>query len=474
MVMGELAQDTETLVIGGGPGGYAAAFRAADLGQEVTLVDLSPKPGGVCLHRGCIPSKTYLHVAELLHDSQSARSMGVSFEPPHIDLTALRSWKNKVVNQLADGLIALGSQRGVQILRGRAVFEGPNQVRLHECEISRMNFKQAVIATGSAPIAFAGHKRSKDSRVMTSTEALELADMPQSLLVIGGGYVGLELGSVYAALGSRVSIVELGPSLLPGVDADLVRILSKRLDALFDAVYLNTEVMTLTEGDHEVTARLAGPKAPDRRTFERVLTAIGRRPATRSLGLDSAGVELDAKGFIKVDERLRTSNPHIFAVGDVVGGAMLAHKATKEGKIAAEVIAGHPSAFDNRAIPAVVYTDPQVAWCGLTETQAAAQKIPVEMRRFPWRASGRALTMGLSEGVTKMLIHPESKRILGVGIAGRGAEGLIAEAVLAIEMGALAEDLALSIHPHPTLSETEGEVAEIFLGSATHVMPSKR
>lgn len=474
MVMGELALETEVLVIGGGPGGYAAAFRAADLGMEVTMVDLSPKPGGVCLHRGCIPSKTYLHAAELIWDAGQAVAMGIVFDPPRIDLPALRQWRNKVVTRLADGLVSLGKQRGVQMIRGRAVFEGRDQVRLHEAEISHIKFKHAVVATGSAPITFPDVSRNKGSRVMTSTAALEMADIPNSLLVIGGGYVGLELGSVYAALGSRVSVVELGTDLLPGVDSDLVGILRTRLDALFETIHLDTRVVALEENDTGVLARFKGADAPSHRKFDRVLVAIGRRFNTKSLGLDLAGIELDEKGFIKTDDTRRTSNPAVFAVGDVSGGVMLAHKATKEGKIAAEVIAGHPSAFDARAIPAIVYTDPQIAWCGLTESEAKAKNIPVEIRRYPWRASGRALTMGLTEGVTKMLINPKTQRILGVGIAGRGAEGLIAEAVLAIEMGALAEDLALSIHPHPTLSETEGEVAEIFLGSATHVLSPKR
>jgi len=474
MVMGELTQETELLVIGGGPGGYAAAFRAADLGLEVTMVDISPKPGGVCLHRGCIPSKTFLHAAELLNDAQKARLMGINFDPPRIDLDRLRQWKNEIVTQLADGLVSLSNQRGVQLIRGRAQFEGPGQVRLLESDVRRITFKHAIIATGSAPIPLPGAGWKKGGRVMSSTEALELTDIPQSLLVIGGGYVGLELGSLFAALGSRVSVAELGPSLLPGADSDLVKVLRKSLDSIFDAVYLNTRVEALNESQRLVTAHLQGQDVPAEADFERVLVAIGRRPATSALGLERAGVEMDTNGFIKADKTQRTSNPYIFAVGDVVGGVMLAHKAAREGKIAAEVIAGQPSAFDARAVPAVVYTDPQIAWCGLTEAAAKAQHIPVEIRRFPWRASGRALSMGQAEGVTKMLVDPETQRILGVGIAGRGAEALIAEAVLAVEMGALAEDVALSIHPHPTLSETEGEVAEIFLGSATHVLSKKR
>ncbi len=434
------------------------------------MVDLSAKPGGVCLHRGCIPSKTYLHLTELLHDTRMAKAMGITFDPPQIDLNGMRQWKNSVVKQLSDGLVALVNQRGIQMVRGRAVFEGPNKVRLHGAEIYHIAFKHAIIATGSAPITFPGLKSGKERRVITSTGALELTGIPETLLVIGGGYVGLELGSVYAALGSRVSLVEQGTVLLPGVDDDLVRVVSKRITSLFEAIHLNTRVLDLKESHSSVTANLAGPQNSSTKDFEQVMIAIGRRPTTRGLALERAQVTTDEHGFIRVDQTMRTSNRSIFAVGDVVGGMMLAHKASREGKIAAEVIAGKPSAFDARAIPAVVYTDPQIAWCGLTETDAKAKQIKVEVRRFPWRASGRALTMGLTEGVTKMMINPDTQRILGVGIAGRGAESLIAEAVLAIETGALVEDLALSIHPHPTLSETESEVAEIFLGSATHVL----
>jgi dihydrolipoamide dehydrogenase len=473
MVMGELSLETELLVIGGGPGGYAAAFRAADLGMDVTMVDLASKPGGVCLHRGCIPSKTYLHVAELLHDAKQAQSMGISFLEPQIDLNALRQWKNQVVDQLAAGLVTLSNQRGVQMIRGRAVFEDLNQVRLHQAEIGHITFKQAIIATGSKPLTLPHSRSKKGGRVMTSTAALELVDIPPSLLVIGGGYVGLELGSVYAALGSRVCVVESGPVLLNGVDRDLVNVLLKRLNSLFEAIYLNTRVLELSETQQAVKVKLDGPKALTEKVFDRVLVAIGRKPTTQGLGLKNAGVAVDEQGLIKIDDGFHTSNPAIYAVGDVVGGLMLAHKAAKEGKIAAEIMAGYSSAFDARAIPAVIYTDPQIAVCGLTEEMAAAQNMAVKIRRFPWRASGRALTMGLAEGVTKMIIASETNRILGVGIAGRGAESLIAEAVVAIEMGALADDLALSIHPHPTLSETEGEVAEIFLGSATHVFSPK-
>ncbi len=473
MVMGELTQETEVIVIGAGPGGYAAAFRAADLGMDVTMVDLSERPGGVCLFRGCIPSKTYLYISELIHNARRAESMGIFFGPPRIDLNALRNWKNQVVDKLAEGLMTLNNKRGVQLIQGRVEFEGSNKVRLHEANVSHITFKHAVLACGSHPIPFPGAPRQKSSRVMTSTEALELIDIPENLLVIGGGYVGLELGSVYAALGSKVTVAELGGGLLTGVDPDLIKVLEKHLRELFHAIYLNTQVLDLKETPDSVEVQFKGEADPaNQQQFDRVLVATGRKPNSSGLGLEAAGVAVDAKGFIQVDEQQRTSNAHIFAVGDITGGMMLAHKAMREGKIAAEVIAGKPSAFDARAIPAVVYTDPQIAWCGLTEVEALRRNIPTEIRRFPWKASGRASTMGIEDGMTKMIISPDTQRILGVGIVGRDTEGLISEAVLAIEMGALVQDLALSIHPHPTLSETEGEVAEIFMGSATHVLSS--
>jgi dihydrolipoamide dehydrogenase len=468
--MGELTQETEVIVIGAGPGGYAAAFRAADLGMDVTMVDLSERPGGVCLFRGCIPSKTYLYVSELIHDARLAESMGVFFAPPRIDLDALRSWKNRVVDKHAEGLLTLNNKRGIQLIQARAEFESENRVRLHDSDVSHIRFKHAILASGSHPIPFPGAPRQKGGRVMTSTEALDLVDIPESLLVIGGGYVGLELGSVYAALGSRVTVAELGDSLLPGVDPDLIRVLARHLQELFHAIHLNTQVLELIETPDSVEVHFKGEADPASQRFDRVLVAIGRKPNASGMGLEAAGVSVDDRGFVRVDEQQRTSNAHVFAVGDVAGGMMLAHKAMREGKVAAEAIAGKPSAFDARVIPAVVYTDPQIAWCGLTEIEAQRRNIPIQVRRFPWKASGRASTMGIEDGLTKMIIAPDTQRILGVGIVGRYTEGLISEAVLAIEMGALVQDLALSIHPHPTLSETEGEVAEIFLGSATHVL----
>jgi dihydrolipoamide dehydrogenase len=471
--MGELEQETEVLVIGSGPGGYAAAFRAADLGLDVTMVDPAARPGGVCLYKGCIPSKTFLFLSELIHDAARAESMGITFGKPQINLKALRDWKGSVIDAMADGLVSLSNRRGVQLLQGRAQFESSQTARIYDCEVSRIKFRHAVIATGSRPIEFPGTEFKSGGRIMSSTGALALADVPPNLLVIGGGYVGLELGMVYVALGSRVSLVELEDRLLAGVDADLVKPLYQRLNTLFDAISLQTKVASMKADESGVDVILEGNVEKTEQRFDRVLVAIGRNAHTRDIGLENTGVELDEKGFIKVDDQQRTADERIFAVGDVVGGMMLAHKATREGKVAAEVIAGEPSAFDVRAIPAVVYTDPQIAWCGLTEEAARRENIAINVQRFPWKFSGRATTLGAPEGLTKIIVDPETGRIMGVGIVGRDTEGLISEGVLAIEMGALAEDMGLSIHPHPTLSETEGEAAELYLGSATHILSKK-
>jgi dihydrolipoamide dehydrogenase len=427
----------------------------------------------VCLFKGCIPSKTFLYLAELIHDADKAAAMGISFGKPQISLAGMRNWKSQVIDKLAAGLVSLSERRGVQLIAGRAEFESSEVVRLHDSEVSRIKFRHAVLATGSRPIPFPGTDFKGGGKIMSSTGALALADVPGRLLVLGGGYVGLELGSVYAALGSRVTLVEFMDRLLPGVDRDLVEPLNQNLLQIFEHIHLKTKVLSLAEDGNGVAVTLEGEIAEPQQRFDRVLVAIGRSPASRGIGLENTRVQLDDRGFVVVDEQMRTADEKIFAVGDVAGGMMLAHKATREGKIAAEVIAGQPSAFDVRAIPAVVYTDPQIAWCGVTEEDARRENRPVTVQRFPWKFSGRAATMGAPEGLTKLLVDPASGRILGVGIAGRDTEGLISEGVLAVEMGALAEDLALSVHPHPTLSETEGEAAEIFLGTATHILSKK-
>jgi dihydrolipoamide dehydrogenase len=400
--------------------------------------------------------------------------MGISFGNPRIDLDALRNWKGRVIDKMANGLVNLTNRRGIQLLRGRVKFENSDTVRVYDGDVSHIKFRHAILATGSQPIPFPQTTFKTNGRIISSTGALALADVPENLLILGGGYVGLELGTVYATLGSRVSLVELEDRLLAGVDQDLVQPLHRRLDILFDSINLKTRVVSMAENINGVDVTFEGDIDTPKQSFDKVMVAIGRKPCSRDIGLENTKVILDERGFVAVDDQQRTADGRIFAVGDVIGGMMLAHKATREGKVAAEVIAGKPSAFDVRAIPAVVYTDPQIAWCGLTEAQARAENRDISVQRFPWKFSGRAATMGATEGLTKVIVDPATGRILGVGITGRDTEGLISEGVLAIEMGALAEDMALSIHPHPTLSETEAEAAEIFLGSATHILPKPR
>lgn len=469
MVMGELSQETQVAVIGGGPGGYAAAFRAADLGLEVTLVEEEPRCGGTCLLRGCIPSKALLQTAEIIWDAAEAARRGVRFPTPELDLVKLRAWKDGIIDTLASGLDRLAKKRNVQIVRARAVFENAHTLRLEGSDLTHLTFQHAVIAVGSEPLSLPGVSLKPNGRIMDSTGALAVHDIPARLLVVGGGYIGLELGCAYAVFGSRVSLVHRAERILGGVDDDLVRPLVKRIGGLFESVRLETEVEALREDADGVTAVLRGPSETREERFDRVLIAVGRAPRSRGLGLEALGIATDEAGFIRVDGQRRTSMPHIYAVGDVAGHPMLAHKAMREGKVAAEAIAGMPSAYDVQAVPAVVYTDPQIAWAGLTETEARRKNMAVKIARFPWGASGRALTMDAADGLTKILFDPESGRILGMGIVGRGAETMIAEGVLALEMGASAEDVALTVHAHPTLSETEGEAAEVFLGSATHL-----
>ncbi|MDA2923818.1 dihydrolipoyl dehydrogenase [Acidobacteria bacterium AH-259-L09] len=466
--MAESSRETELVVIGAGPGGYAAAFHAADLGLDTILVDTRERPGGICLYAGCIPSKALLFVAELVGKAHHAEEFGIRFGDPKIDLEALRKWKERVVGKFTEGLSQLVHLRGIEFVRGRARFESSESLRLRDSEVSEIKFKNAIVATGSRPVGIPGVEIESD-RAMDSTTALELEEVPETLLVVGGGYIGLELGTVYASLGSRLTLVELTDGLLPGVDRDLVRPLHKRMQDMFASIHLNTKVVGMEETKKGVQVDFEGEIEEDRQTFEKVLVCVGRRSNSDDLGLEKTRVEIDEKGFIKIDNQCRTTDSRIFAVGDVASEPMLAHKATREGKVTAEVIAGQPAVFDNLAIPAVVFTDPEVAWCGVTETQAKSEGREVKVTRFPWAASGRALTLGRLEGLTKMIFDPETGRILGVGIVGPHAGELIAEGVLAIEMGAVAEDLAAIIHTHPTLSETMGEVAEAFLGRALHI-----
>lgn len=467
--------ETELVVLGGGPGGYPAAFEAADHGVKATLIDEGAKPGGVCLNRGCIPSKALLHVAKLINESKEAADWGLNFAKPKIDLNKLREFKNNVIGKMAGGIGELCKLRGVTLVQGRGTFLDAHtlEVKKSDGKADQLRFKHAIIATGSVP-AMPPAFNIGDPRVMDSTGALELADIPGSLLVVGGGYIGLEMGSVYAALGSKVTVVELTPGLLPGADRDLVRPLQKRLEQQFSKIYLNTKVDGLQATRGGIAVSLSGEGVEPKQTFDRVLISIGRRPNSKGFGLEATGIAANEKGFIPVDGQRRTAVPHIFAIGDVAGEPMLAHKATREAKVAVEALLGKPAVFDSVAIPAVVFTDPEVAWCGLQEHEAKAQNREVKVVRYPWAASGRATTLGRNEGLTKLICDPETQRVLGVGIVGVGAGELIAEAVLAVETAAVARDLADSIHAHPTLSETLMEAAEGIFGQATHVYRPKR
>lgn len=474
--MTDTLKKIELAVIGGGPGGYAAAFLAADLGLKVALIDPDTNPGGVCLHRGCIPSKALLHVAKLISESAEAKDWGLTFTKPKVDLKKLRSWKNDVVEQLTGGLGGLTKRRGITHYKGMAKFSGKNELEVTvDGKTQTLKFDNAIVATGSSPVKI-GAFPDYSKKIMDSTQALELADIPPRLLVIGGGYIGLEMGTVYAALGSKVTVIEMTPGLLPGVDRDLVRPLAQRLESRLDAIMLNTKVTGLKEQKNgiKVSFESEETKGEQSKLFDKVLIAVGRRPNSEGLGLDVTDVELDERGFIKVDDQRRTKQPNIFAIGDIAGEPMLAHKATHEGRVAVEVIAGKKVAYEPLAIPAVVFTDPEIAWCGLTESEAKQQKRKVETVRFPWAASGRAATLGRSDGLTKLLIDPETERVLGMGLCGPGAGELIAEGVLAVEMGALVDDIGLSIHPHPTLSETVMEAADIFHGTSTHYYRPKK
>ncbi|MBE0613617.1 MAG: dihydrolipoyl dehydrogenase [Burkholderiales bacterium] len=464
----------EVVVLGAGPGGYTAAFRAADLGKKVVLIERHATLGGVCLNVGCIPSKALLHAAKVVTEAEELAHSGITFGKPKIDIDKLRGWKDTVVGKLTKGLVALAKQRKVTTLQGVGKFESPNLIAVETAEgVKRVSFDACIIAAGSRVTRIPGFPYD-DARLMDSTGALQLADIPRRLLVIGGGIIGLEMACVYDALGSKVTVVELADGLIPGADRDLIRPLAKRIEKRYEAVYLNTKVVKLEPKDEGLLASFEGEVKPQQQMFNRVLMAVGRRPNGADIGADRAGVSVDARGFIAVDKQQRSNVPHIFAIGDVCGEPMLAHKATHEAKVAAETIAGHKVAFDAMTIPSVAYTDPEVAWMGLTETEAKKQGIAYDKASFPWAASGRAQSIGRDEGVTKLLYDKTSKRILGAGIVGVNAGELIAEMVLALEMGADMEDIGLSIHPHPTLSETPFFAAEMALGSITDLYAPKK
>ncbi len=464
----------EVAVLGGGPGGYTAAFRAADLGKRVVLIERYPVIGGVCLNVGCIPSKALLHAAQVIHDAAESASFGIRFGSPEIDLDKLRDWKSKVVKTLNTGLAGLAKQRQVTILHGTAKFASDRTLQVETTDgVQTVTFDHAIIAAGSQPVKIPGFPY-EDPRLIDSTGALELADIPGRLLIVGGGIIGLEMACVYHALGSKITVVELMDQLIPGCDPDLVKPLAQRIQKQYEKILLKTKVARIESEEAGLRVFFEGEGSPESELFDRVLVAVGRKANGAAIGADAAGVQVDERGFIAVDEKQRTNVPHIFAIGDIVGNPMLAHKATHQGKVAAEVIAGHPAAFQALTIPSVAYTDPEVAWMGLSEAEAKAQGIDYEKAVFPWAASGRALGIGRREGITKVITDKKTRRLLGTGMVGPHAGDLIAEAVLALEMGADAEDIALTIHPHPTLSETFAFANEMIDGSITDLYLGKK
>jgi dihydrolipoamide dehydrogenase len=467
-------RETQLLVIGGGPGGYPAALHAADHGIKTTLVDEGAKLGGVCLNRGCIPSKALLHTAKIIREAHEMAAHGVTFGEPQLDLPKLRDFvQGKVVGRLTTGIASLTKNRAVDVVSGRAVFTSPNTVEVSGAQPQTIRFQNCIIATGSLP-AVPKPWQLGDDRVMDSTGALLLPDVPKTLLVIGGGYIGLEIGSVYAALGSKVTVVEALERILFMADKDLVDPLERKLKMEFESIYTSTKVLGLEATPGGIVVKLEGAGAPAALTFDRVLISVGRRPNSSGLGLEKAGVAVSERGFIPIDKQRRTNVPNIFAIGDVGEEPGLAHKATAEARVAVDVILGEPVEWNPRAIPAVIFTDPEIAWAGITQQEAEKQGVPHEVLNFPWTASGRAVSIARTEGRTKMIVDPESKRVLGVGIVGAGAGEMIAEGTLAIEMGAVARDVLETIHPHPTLSETVMESAELAYGGATHVAKPRK
>lgn len=466
---------TQLVVIGGGPGGYAAAFRAADMGLQVTVVDSEKNPGGVCVHRGCIPSKALLHAAKVLSEAHEAQEIGIEFAAPKIDINKLRDWKNSVVTKLTSGAGMLSKQRKVTWIQGHATFTSSTSLKIKKVDGGEqtLSFDHAIIATGSYPISLPFAPKSP--RILDSTTALELTDIPAKLLVVGGGYIGLELGTVYHALGSKVSVVEMLPNLLMGADRDLAMVLEKRLQKILSDIKLSTKVTKMEEAKNGIAVTFEDANGrSSTEEYDKVLVAIGRKPNSKNLGLENTKVQINERGFVTVNGQRQSTDPHIYAIGDIAGDPMLAHKATHEGLVAVEAIAGHKVAFEPNAIPAVVFTDPEIAWCGLTETEAKKQNREVEIAKYPWGASGRAVTLNRTDGLTKLIIDPQTQRVLGMAIVGVGAGELIAEGVLAVEMGALASDIKLSIHPHPTLTETVMESAETFFGQSIHFYKPKK
>ena len=465
---------TEVVVIGAGPGGYTAAFRAADLGKSVVLIERYPDLGGVCLNVGCIPSKALLHTAQIINEAKEMEAHGITFGEPSIDVDKLRHFKKKVISQLTGGLAGLAKQRNVTVVQGTASFLSANQIQVENDGTTQvLQFENAIIAAGSEVTRIPGFPYD-DDRLIDSTGALELADIPSRLLVIGGGIIGLEMSCVYQALGSAITVVELSDTLIPGCDRDLVRPFEKRVKKLFENIYLGSKVSAIESAQDGLRVSFEGGKAPATDTFDRVLLAVGRSPNGATIAVENAGVEVDQRGYIPVDKQQRTNIDNIFAIGDIVGQPMLAHKATHEGKVAAEVISGKKTYFDARTIPSVAYTDPEIAWMGLTETEAKEQGIAIEKGVFPWAASGRAISIGRTEGITKVILDPESKQVLGAGMVGPNAGELIAEAVLALEMGADIADVALTVHPHPTLSETFNFACEVAEGTCTDIYAPKK
>ncbi|HWP60103.1 MAG TPA: dihydrolipoyl dehydrogenase [Candidatus Acidoferrales bacterium] len=465
---------TELLVLGAGPGGYTAAFYAADKGKKVVLVDRDKRLGGVCLNRGCIPSKALLHATQLLRQAAHARAHGIHFNPPEVKLDRLRAWKESVIDKLSQGISTLAQKRNVTVLCGWGHFEDSRTLRVETREGQKfVTYDKAIIAVGSKP-AMPSAFDLGNRRIMTSDEALDIEEVPEKLLIVGGGYIGMELGTVYATLGSNVVLVEALGALLLGADADLVRPVARYAEQAFREVRLNTKVVKMATSGRQIKVTMEQQKQKLEELYDRVLVSVGRVPNCANLGLENTKVARDEKGFIKVNSQLQTSDPAIFAIGDVVGGALLAHKAFKEARVAVDSIIGEENSMDHPVIPAVVFTDPEVAWCGLTEAEAKAKGIRVEVARFPWAASGRALGMDRPDGLTKLIIDPDTERVLGVGIVGAGAGELISEGALAVEMGATAQDIGETIHPHPTLSETLKEAAEVFYGSSTHTLARKR